>query len=107
MFKKWRVKPARSPNFIRLSLLLPPRTYIPAQCFIFQRYQRPDQNDAVLKVSEKSQDPEARHALRGAHDLLLNAVDLRLKYAPSSELSSLFFECKDDFVRIWGYQPHI
>ena len=66
-----------------------------------------EQEESVVKISEKTQDAEARHALRGAHDLLLNAVDLRLKYAPSSAIDDLFCQCKDDFLRIWGYQPHI
>jgi hypothetical protein len=79
----------------------------PGAMFYISALSTSDPSDAVIRVGEKSQDPEARHALRGAHDLLLNAVDLRLNYAPSPKLSNLFCECKDDFVRVWGYQPHI
>jgi hypothetical protein len=65
------------------------------------------QDESVIKISEKTQDVESRYAIRIAHDLLLNSVDLRLKYAPSLALQELFGECESDFLRIWGYQPHI
>ena len=64
-------------------------------------------SDGVFHVSEKSQDAESAFALRSCHDLLMNAVDLRLKYAPSAELGSLFEICKADFKTIWGYEPHL
>jgi len=60
-----------------------------------------------LHVGERSQNTEAAFALRSAHDLLLNAVDLRSRYSPSPELSQLFDYCKADFEKIWGYPPHI
>jgi hypothetical protein len=63
--------------------------------------------ESVVRVSEGSQETESRYAIRNAHDLLLNAADLRLKYAPTPNLSDLFDECKADFLRLWGYQPHI
>jgi hypothetical protein len=63
--------------------------------------------DGVFHLSEKSQDAESAFALRSGHDLLMNAVDLRLKYAPSKELGSLFEICKTDFKTIWGYEPHL
>ena len=63
--------------------------------------------DGVFHVDEKPQDAESAFAVRSSHDLLMNAVDLRLKYAPSEELSSLFEVCKADFKIIWGYPPHI
>jgi hypothetical protein len=65
----------------------------------------PDEN--VVRVSVGTQDAESRYALRNAHDLLLNAVDLRLKYAHTEELLAQFDECKADFLRIWGFRPHI
>lgn len=61
----------------------------------------------VFHVDEKQQNEESAFALRSCHDLLMNAVDLRLKYAPSKELESLFEVCKVDFKSIWGYEPHI
>ena len=64
-------------------------------------------SDQIVHVGEKPQDAESAFALRSAHDLLMNAVDLRLKYAPALELSRLFDTCKADFERIWGYQAHI
>jgi hypothetical protein len=64
-------------------------------------------SDGVFHIDEKPQDAESAFALRSGHDLLINAVDLRLKYAPSVELSSLFEICKTDFERIWGYPPHL
>jgi hypothetical protein len=63
--------------------------------------------DGVFHVDEKPQDAESAFAVRSSHDLLMNAVGLRLKYAPSEELSSLFEICKTDFNSIWGYPPHI
>ena len=66
-----------------------------------------DAGSIEIQLSTKSQDEEGKHALRVAHDLLLNAVDLRLKYSPSDALKSLFQQCKLDFVNIWGYPPHI
>jgi len=65
------------------------------------------QDGNIIKVSEGTQDREAKYALRTAHDLLLNAVDLRLKYEPALLLRNAFDSCSTDFVRIWGYKPHI
>ena len=63
--------------------------------------------DGVIHMEERPQDSESAFALRSAHDLLMSAVDLRLKYAPSAELNSLFEVCKADFKKIWGYEPHL
>jgi hypothetical protein len=60
-----------------------------------------------IQLSEGSQDEEGREALRIAHDLILNAVDLRLKYRPSDTLKALLDQCESDFANIWGYAPHI
>jgi Mlc titration factor MtfA (ptsG expression regulator) len=75
-----------------------------AQFLVSQMSMTPD---GVLHIDQEPRDAESAFALRGTHDLLLNAVDLRLKYAPSSELSSFFQICKTDFKRIWGYEPHL
>jgi hypothetical protein len=64
-------------------------------------------SDGVFHIDEKPQDGESAFAMRSGHDLLMNAVDLRLKYSPSAELKVLFEICKTDFERIWGYEPHI
>lgn len=64
-------------------------------------------SDGVFHIDEKPQDTESAFALRSGHDLLINAVDLRLKYAPSAGLDSLFEICKADFMKIWGYGPHL
>jgi hypothetical protein len=64
-------------------------------------------SDGVFHVDEKPQDAASAFALRSGHDLLMNAVDLRLKYAPSEELRLQFEVCKADFKKIWGYEPHI
>jgi hypothetical protein len=61
----------------------------------------------VIEISNKPQDHEAWWALRLAHCLLLNAIDLRLKYAPSTDLAARLAECKTDFARIWGCPPPI
>jgi hypothetical protein len=61
----------------------------------------------VLEVSMKPQDEEATFAWRISHSLILNAIDLRLKYAPSAPLQAASDECKKDFVKIWGYPTPI
>ena len=50
---------------------------------------------------------EAMLALRISHSLILNAVDLRLKYAPLATLQEGLEECKKDFAKIWDYPPPI
>jgi uncharacterized protein DUF5677 len=62
------------------------------------------QPGGVIVVSTRPQDHEAIFALRLSHVLILNALDLRLKYAPSTASSELLEECRKDFVGIWGYQ---
>jgi hypothetical protein len=61
----------------------------------------------VVEVSTNPQDDEATLALRISHSLILNAVDLRLKYAPLFALQYGLKECKKDFAQIWGYPPPI
>lgn len=63
--------------------------------------------DGVIEINSQPQDREAIRALRLSHPLILNILNLRLKYAPSNALSGLLEECKKDFVKIWGYQPPI
>jgi hypothetical protein len=63
--------------------------------------------DETLHLGEQAQDTEAAFALQNAHDLLMNAVDLRMKYAPSAESCQLFDACSTDFAKIWGFAPHI
>jgi hypothetical protein len=60
-----------------------------------------------IRVSLDPEDTEATWALQVAHDLILNSVDLRLKYAPPHELQQQLDECKRDFANIWGYPAHI
>jgi len=61
----------------------------------------------VVEVSSNSQDDEALLAVRISHSLILNAVDLRLKYVPLASLQQGLGECKKDFAKIWGYPPPI
>src|SRR5271157_5848321 len=35
------------------------------------------------------------------------SLSQRLRYSPSGSLQNHFDECKQDFVRIWGFSPHI
>jgi hypothetical protein len=60
-----------------------------------------------FEVSTKPQDHEAKFALRISHSLILNALELRLKYAPSKSLQEGLERCKKDFVKIWGYPSPI
>jgi len=64
-----------------------------------------DSEDNILRVSDGSQEAEAREAIRTSHDLILNALDLRLKYSPSDDHQDLLEQCKNDFAQIWGYRP--
>lgn len=61
----------------------------------------------VFEVSTKPQDHDATFALRISHSLILNALNLRLKYAPSTLLQEGVERCKKDFVKIWGYPSPI
>jgi hypothetical protein len=61
----------------------------------------------LIEVSMGPQDDEATLAMRISHSLILNAVDLRLKYAPLAALQHGLKECKKDFAQIWGYPPPI
>jgi hypothetical protein len=61
----------------------------------------------VFEVSTRPQNHEATFALRISHSLILNALDLRLKYAPSTSLQEGVERCKKDFVKIWGYPSPI
>jgi hypothetical protein len=65
------------------------------------------QPGGVIVISARPQDREAISALRLSHILILNALNLRLKYAPSTALNERLEECTKDFVKIWGYQPPI
>lgn len=60
-----------------------------------------------IEIGMKSQDDEAQFALQITHSLILNAADLRLKYAPSDALLQQLEECKKDYANIWGYAPPI
>lgn len=60
-----------------------------------------------FQVSVNSQDEEGTYALRASHDLLLNAVALRLENVPSDSIKAQLEQCKQDFINIWGYPAHI
>jgi Family of unknown function (DUF5677) len=64
-------------------------------------------NGDVLEVGNKSQDDEARSALKIAHILILNAMDLRLAYASSVSLTEQLEARREDFMKIWGYPSPI
>ena len=78
----------------------------PSAVFII-RHMSPGASDDIIEISAKPQDEEAEFALKISHDLILNAMALRLKYAPSQLLQQGLAECKNDFVKIWGYPPHV
>ena len=50
---------------------------------------------------------DEKFALRLAHDLALNALDLRLKTAPDESTDAAMEQCLKDFREIWGYKAHI
>ena len=78
----------------------------PSAAFILRHISQV-QPGGVIVISTRPQDHEAMFALRLSHVLILNALDLRLKYAPSTASSERLEECRKDFVKIWGYQPPI
>jgi hypothetical protein len=61
----------------------------------------------VFEVGARPQDHEAIFALRISHSLILNALELRLKYAPGAPLQEGLERCKKDFVKVWGYPSPI
>jgi hypothetical protein len=78
----------------------------PSAAFMFRHISQV-QPGGVIVISARPQDHEAIFALRLSHALILNALDLRLQYAPSTASSERLEECRRDFVKIWGYQPPI
>jgi hypothetical protein len=78
----------------------------PSAMFLISTLTADSSDQTKLKLGERTQDQEARYALRNAHDLLINAADLRRKYAQTPELTAALGECVEDFRRIWGYSPH-
>jgi hypothetical protein len=64
-------------------------------------------SEGSLAMGKQNQDMEALAALRIGHDLLINALDLRLKYEASEELRKSFEVCTEDFQDVWRYPPHI
>jgi hypothetical protein len=79
----------------------------PSTIFLVRMFSASGTDKSRLKIGMRSEDTEARLALRVGHDLLLNAVALRMKYVGTEEQKTLFEVCKLDFQNIWGYQPHI
>jgi Family of unknown function (DUF5677) len=66
-----------------------------------------DAGTELFQVSVKSQDQDGSLVLRASHDMLLNAVELRLKYVASDAVKAQLKQCKQDFINIWGYPAHI
>ena len=81
--------------------------YVHPSILFFLSTLTPDAGTGLLQVSVKPQDEEGSLALRASHDLLLNAVALRLKYVASDPVTRQLDQCKQDFISIWGYPPHI
>jgi len=79
----------------------------PSAIFVLTTLTRPDPTGSVFEAGARPQEQQARLAAQIAHDLVLSAVDLRLKYTASVKLQELFEKCQQDFLAIWGYPPHI
>jgi hypothetical protein len=79
----------------------------PSALLLMSTLSQPVPGGNMFEVGTQSQDWEAISALRVAHDLQINVLDLRLKYAPSDKLNTAFDVCNQDFLKIWGYAPHI
>lgn len=85
-----------------------PSAYIHPSVMFFISTLAADAADPTrLKVGEHSQDQEARYAVSNGYDLLINAADLRRKYAPTQELDVALSQCIEDFKKLYGYPPHI
>lgn len=72
----------------------------PSAIFLLTTLSQSDQGGNVVQVSIRSQDQQAIEALRIAHDPILNAADLRLKYSPSDSAQERLDACRQDFLRI-------
>jgi hypothetical protein len=79
----------------------------PSSVFLLSHMSQAAPDSDVIRVSMDPEDTESTIALKAAHDLILNAVDLRLKYVPLAALQQQFDDCKRDFLKIWNYEPHI
>jgi hypothetical protein len=54
-----------------------------------------------------TQDQEAKFALKITHDLIIDAIRLRLKYSDNIALRESLANCEQDFLNIWGYKPQL
>jgi hypothetical protein len=58
-------------------------------------------------LGNEAKDQEIKFALQITHDLIINAIRLRLKYSNNGSLGQNLADCEKDFVNIWGYQPQL
>jgi hypothetical protein len=65
------------------------------------------QGEKSIEVGMGLQEDESRFALRFSHTLILNALHLRLKYAPSEALQQQIDGLTTDYRNVWGYPPPI
>lgn len=77
----------------------------PSAMFFLHRLSRTSEDSNRLMIGTKSDDQEWRMAMQIAHDLIINAIRLRVKYSESKALRESLEICEKDFSNIWGYQP--
>lgn len=62
----------------------------------------PNTPDGRLNTTKESEDDESKMALQITHDVIINALRLRLKYADSRQLRESLAVCEKDFVKNLG-----
>lgn len=77
----------------------------PSAIFLLRNFD-PSSPEGFL-ILKDSPVQETRVALQITHDLIINAIRLRLKYSNSSTLRASLQLCEKDFIDIWGYYPQL
>jgi hypothetical protein len=77
----------------------------PSAIFLLSNLSLSESAEHVVRVSANSQEPDSRFALLLAHELILNALDFRLKCSPSDQHKASLDQCKRDYEHIWGHAP--
>jgi hypothetical protein len=77
----------------------------PSAVFLLRRMKKLPNGEFIHESDATYQD--WKMALRITHDLMINAIRLRLKYAKSDALRDALELCEKDFSNVWGYVPQL
>jgi Family of unknown function (DUF5677) len=78
----------------------------PSAMFLLNSFSR-TAPDGPLLVGVKVQDMESKMAVQITHDMIINAIRLRLKYSDSLALRDALSQCEKDFFSVWSYHPQL